>query len=43
MSDKSKDIDKKLEIEKSKAKDNPNLLKAIEEKQKYINKPIIKK
>lgn len=42
MSDKSKDIEKQLEAEKSKAKGNPELIKAIEKKQQYINKPINK-
>lgn len=39
----SKDIEKQLDIDKAKAKGNPELIKAIEEKQQYINKPIIKK
>lgn len=39
----SKDIEEQLEIDKAKAKGNPELIKVIEEKQQYINKPIIKK
>lgn len=41
MSDKSKDIEKELEKAKA-ATNDPKIKKAIEEKQKYINKPIIK-
>lgn len=41
MSDKSKESAKELEETKAKAKD-PQLKQAIEEKQKYVNKPICK-
>lgn len=41
MSKKSKDIEKQLEEAKAKTKD-PKIIKAIEEKQQYVNKPVFK-
>jgi len=41
MSDKSKEVAKELEETKNKVKD-ANLKQSVEEKQKYVNKPICK-